>query len=423
MSNDSSASETTPLRRPEESYQQLPEDSLSASVTTDLLTSSRNGLSVSVASQHNNSATPTTQLPSDYFQSARSHTVAVANHNNNHIEVRLSQNNRPQHNSGRNRLNPTQANGSSETPVYLIKMDTTNKRILCRVGLDVLILICVLFPILCFFLWGESYKRGFFCDDESLMHPYKDSTINNFWLYMIGLVLPVIVILIVEIIQARHHERVTNGNSTGKRYVFMDYEIPDWLLQAYKKIGVFGFGAAACQLTVDIAKYSVGRLRPHFLEVCNPIMPGNTTCLDSVNMGRYIEDFQCRGGVGVTKRMLKEISLSFPSGHSSFTFYGMVYLAIYLQCRMTWSGSKLLRHLLQFGFVMLAWYTALSRVSDYKHHWSDVLGGSLIGALAATIVAKFISDLFPAKSAKSYILPTCTRDVTPQTTITTTNGN
>jgi len=53
---------------------------------------------------------------------------------------------------------------------------------------------------------------------------------------------------------------------------------------------------------------------------------------------------------------------------------------------MTWRGSKLLRHLLQFLFIMVAWYTALSRVSDYKHHWSDVLAGSLIGSISALVV-------------------------------------
>jgi len=61
-------------------------------------------------------------------------------------------------------------------------------------------------------------------------------------------------------------------------------------------------------------------------------------------------------------------------------------LQLYLQARMTWRGSKLLRHLLQFVFIMVAWYTALSRVSDYKHHWSDVLAGSLIGSICALVV-------------------------------------
>lgn len=47
------------------------------------------------------------------------------------------------------------------------------------------------FPILLFFLLGEPYKRGFFCDDESLKHPFHDSTVRNWMLYFIGAVIPV----------------------------------------------------------------------------------------------------------------------------------------------------------------------------------------------------------------------------------------
>lgn len=138
MSNDSSASETTPLRRPEEeSYRHLPvdEDSLTASVTTKLLTS-RNGLPVASTS-HNG-----------VRSNARFNTIAVAHHGNssnnntNHnIEVHLTAaSDQLRHRS------PLDSNHSPFAPTpnvnYLNKMDTTNKRILCRIGLDVLILIC-----------------------------------------------------------------------------------------------------------------------------------------------------------------------------------------------------------------------------------------------------------------------------------------
>ncbi len=58
----------------------------------------------------------------------------------------------------------------------------------------------------------------------------------------------------------------------------------------YKAIGTFLFGAAMSQSLTDIAKYSIGRLRPHFLDVCKPDWK-QINCTG----GAYIEDFVCAG--------------------------------------------------------------------------------------------------------------------------------
>lgn len=55
----------------------------------------------------------------------------------------------------------------------------------------------------------------------------------------------------------------------------------------------------------------------------------------------------------------------------------------YLQARLTWRGARLLRPLVQFLLVMIAVYTGLTRISDYRHHPSDVVTGFLQGALTA----------------------------------------
>lgn len=55
----------------------------------------------------------------------------------------------------------------------------------------------------------------------------------------------------------------------------------------------------------------------------------------------------------------------------------------YLQSRFTWHGARLLRPLTQFTLIMMSFYTGLSRVSDHKHHPTDVLAGFIQGALVA----------------------------------------
>ena len=63
----------------------------------------------------------------------------------------------------------------------------------------------------------------------------------------------------------------------------------------------------------------------------------------------------------------------------------MLNFQLYLQARFLWKGSKLLRHFLQVVVIYAAIYVCLSRITDYKHHWSDVLSGVVIGVFVAAL--------------------------------------
>ena len=49
-------------------------------------------------------------------------------------------------------------------------------------------------PVLLLDLVGNPYQRGFFCDDDSIRHPFHDSTVTNVILYIGGLGLPIVAV-------------------------------------------------------------------------------------------------------------------------------------------------------------------------------------------------------------------------------------
>ncbi|XP_037591617.1 phospholipid phosphatase 2-like [Cebus imitator] len=86
--------------------------------------------------------------------------------------------------------------------------------------------------------------------------------------------------------------------------------------------------------------------------------------------------------------------LSFYSGHASFGMYCVGFLAHYMQARLCWKWTQLLRPTVQFFLVAFALYVGYTRVSD---HWSDVLAGPLQGALVAGLTVCYVSDFFKAR--------------------------
>ena len=57
-------------------------------------------------------------------------------------------------------------------------------------------------------------------------------------------------------------------------------------------------------------------------------------------------------------------------------------------------GLKILRPFLQFGSFSFAFYVALTRIQDYRHHPMDVVVGIIVGVVFATMVLMYFADLF-----------------------------
>ncbi|XP_073449993.1 phospholipid phosphatase 3 isoform X1 [Aquarana catesbeiana] len=274
---------------------------------------------------------------------------------------------------------PESRNGGSTT------LNNNNGTGSCkRILLIFLDLFCLVVAALPFLIIESNqirpYERGFYCDDESIKYPIKPGeTINDAVLSAVGILISVLAIIVGEFFRIYYLKE--------RSYSFIQNP---YVAALYKQVGCFIFGCAISQSFTDIAKVSIGRLRPHFLAVCNPDFTKINCSLG------YIQEYTCTG----LPNKVMEARKSFFSGHASFSMYTMLYLVFYLQSRFTWRGARLLRPLLQFTLLMMAFYTGLSRVSDHKHHPSDVLAGFVQGALVAYCIVFFVSDLFkPSKKS------------------------
>ncbi|XP_063818289.1 phospholipid phosphatase 1 isoform X2 [Pseudophryne corroboree] len=248
-----------------------------------------------------------------------------------------------------------------------------------RIPFVILDIICVVLaglPFAILNLKHSSFKRGFFCNDDSIRYPLKEDTISYRLLAAIMIPCSILIIILGEALCVFYNRLQSNG------FVRNHY-----VATIYKALGTFIFGAAVSQSLTDIAKYTIGRLRPHFIDACKPDWT-QINCSTG-----YIEKFVCTGNAVTAS----EARLSFYSGHSSFSMYCMLFLALYLQSRMKGDWARLLRPTIQFALVALSIYVGLSRVSDYKHHWSDVLVGLLQGAIVAVLIVLYVSDFFKTK--------------------------
>ncbi|XP_077078546.1 phospholipid phosphatase 2 [Siphateles boraxobius] len=246
-------------------------------------------------------------------------------------------------------------------------MTDLKKNKLFIVLMDVVCVLMVAMPFIIMTIMFRPYQRGVYCDDETINYPYRPDTISHKMMAAVTISCSIIII--------------TSGEAylvyTKRLYSNSDFN--QYAVALYKVLGTFLFGSCVSQSLTDMAKYTIGRLRPNFMAVCAPEVCNG-----------YMAVINCTG----SPRNVTESRLSFYSGHSSFGMYCMLFLALYVQARMASKWARLIRPSIQFFLVAFAIYVGYTRVSDYKHHWSDVVVGFLQGALIAVLTVRYVSDFF-----------------------------
>eukprot|EP01028_Stygiella_incarcerata_P014282 TRINITY_DN92_c0_g1_i3.p1 TRINITY_DN92_c0_g1~~TRINITY_DN92_c0_g1_i3.p1 ORF type:complete len:276 (-),score=36.64 TRINITY_DN92_c0_g1_i3:159-986(-) len=179
--------------------------------------------------------------------------------------------------------------------------------------------------------------RGYEEGDPSLDHPYREHEIVPVsLLFVFSFLLPAVFFIL--------------------SYFFLFQSVHD-LHNA-----VLGLFTSVClaEVITDFTKLGAGRLRPDFLDRLDH---GSSTRLE----GRK----------------------SFPSGHATMAFASMMFVSLYLMGKMRVMSSTRRRSplfaeaIVPLFPLILAFFVAISRVVDYRHHFSDILAGAVIGSAVA----------------------------------------
>ncbi|KAK4475658.1 hypothetical protein MN116_000635 [Schistosoma mekongi] len=228
----------------------------------------------------------------------------------------------------------------------------------------------------------EPYKQGYFPQDESIKKPFKSNTISSTINYVVSSLLILFTIVVGEMIVGSKSLRRTH------------HRIPVILYPIYDSLIVAFFGYFATIGLTDVGKVAFGRLRPNFIDACKP---SNYT---TTNLG-FISDITCSADKSTGLRK------SFPSGHTSIAIYSAIFLCLYIQLRFSrYRIYPGIRTCFQVTYIALGLTVGYSRILDNKHHWSDVLGGGLLGFLLALSTLYYL----PYCGDTTDSLPTCRDD-------------
>ncbi|KAF9100592.1 hypothetical protein BGX29_006465 [Mortierella sp. GBA35] len=201
------------------------------------------------------------------------------------------------------------------------------------------------------------FKRQFSVEDVSLMYPYKEKeTIPTWALIVIAVVFPAVLMAVVSFAIRRSSYDFHSG--------FLGL-----LLSVSLSIVV-----------TQVLKVTVGKHRPDFLDRCKPMLNGVAITRDeplklwSVDVCTTTDHFVFKDGMR-----------SFPSGHASTSFAGLLYLSLWLAGKVHVFDRKgySLKSVILMVPILAAMLVTISRIMDYRHAAADVGWGAVIGIVFA----------------------------------------
>jgi phosphatidate phosphatase len=201
--------------------------------------------------------------------------------------------------------------------------------------------------IVCIWLYvfGEPAKQGFWTKDPSIRFPLLPLTVSLTTVLIISLLCPTVVMIVTEKLVYRR-----SPSAVCKKFALM----------------------TLVNITVLLYfKYSVGRLRPHFLSACKPNV-------DLTGDNYYFgTDYVCNPVTHFDEWNGRQ---SFFSGHASLAFGAAVFLALYVHSSFR---ASFLKSICQVFTLLVGFYPGITQGQNYWHHWSDVATGYAAGSVIA----------------------------------------
>ena len=197
-----------------------------------------------------------------------------------------------------------------------------------KIILNVCLFFTLLVVFICFELFVKPFEQaGFYCSDYSVTMKYKSSTIDTSLLIIMSTVAPFVIVVVSELINKtqfnKHFTRINLSNLSVQSLKIRLFnsklvEIKEFVANIYTNYGYYLTGLLLTTIVTLIGKKTIGRLRPNFLDVCQPDTNPYSKCNSNGEPNSmYLvpgNQFKC---TSENKHELQDSRLSFPSGHSA----------------------------------------------------------------------------------------------------------
>jgi membrane-associated phospholipid phosphatase len=195
--------------------------------------------------------------------------------------------------------------------------------------------------------------------DPELLHPYTQNSVSGPVLFVLAFAVPAALVLFANAASAAPSAWPTPPSGcAGDR-----------------------FDAAAVAVgTRDVAHFMLSLFEAYALASCWKIWLNYA-------VGRQRPDWYARLATG-DAAVIDEGRMSYPSGHAAYTHASAAVCALYIAARLRVFApgeaqrAQMARLLAAAAPLGVAAAVAASRLTDYRHHFSDVNAGALIGLLS-----------------------------------------